>query len=338
MNQSFRKYKIILFCFGLICLISAIWISIFEKDTNLLTAITIPFDWLGLGLRNLSLYGTVGNVTAWIIYVLIGMVPLAFPFVRLLHKKKFIIADGICVITSMYTFFYLFLLVNPSLVANFFNPVMQNVAQVEKTTLFILFASFICSVIVLYVLQEDTDKKVLANIRCMVVLFACFGIFTICFSGLHNTLVSFSTIQKEGEGFFTDMLSVSNILPTKNAFIDYFIIITRYIAEALPTLFLLSIVSPVLELLYNMDEDFYSHENVQILKMIVKRTKMAIMFFVLCSLGFNLLQFLLARYATDIQMNAVIPLPHLMIAFVMLFLTKYFAQSTKLHDENQQFV
>ena len=78
------------------------------------TMIAFPFEQLGIVLRALSLSGTIGNIVAVILYVLISLIPVTV-LLLLKKKQKSEKIDNILFLLSASLFLVLFYMINPGL-------------------------------------------------------------------------------------------------------------------------------------------------------------------------------------------------------------------------------
>lgn len=90
--------------------ICVLLLLIFVTDASRLTAIALPFVWIGNGLRALSLSGTAGNIAAIGLYVLACLLPMLLAL-----KRKWRIEDWLLPVTSGAMAYILYLMINPGL-------------------------------------------------------------------------------------------------------------------------------------------------------------------------------------------------------------------------------
>ena len=81
------------------------------------TLIAFPFEQIGAGLRAMSLSGTVGNVIAIILYILLGLIPAGIW--GFLHwRKKSEPLDFMLLVISVLLFVTLYYMVNPGFLSS----------------------------------------------------------------------------------------------------------------------------------------------------------------------------------------------------------------------------
>jgi|GEM_PF-2389703 len=338
-----RRWTTVLFCFGGVCLLLAVLTTAFELSIPLL--LSAPLSALGEGLRRLSLSGPAGNGLAWAVFLSLSLAPCFFPLRRLLKKKRLILADGLCLLTSLYGLFYLFLLINPSYLLALFHPIFQLSPEYTEnlsSLLGVVFLSFVCATVVSYLLRQTDDRKNLTKIRGLIRVCAFVGVFSLCYLYPSEFLLTqkriFTPLISQ-EAALAQILHPAAPLPSPGMLIaESALPLLRFAARILPIAFLLRLVSPALSLFHRLEQDPYAAENAENARLLSRRSRAAIQVTILCSLALTLLQLVLARFLGDINFTLSLPLVELFIALIMMFLSGYFAQSRALWEENRQFV
>lgn len=126
---------------------------------------TFPFEQIGWGLRQLSLSGTVGNVVAIIIFLLVGAIPCCI-FYMLKKHGKFCKMDYALYAISVLLLVVLYYMINPGL--------LQNTMLGSGTVLLSgTFYSVLVGYLVLRMISENkkTDLHSLQRALQMVLLF-----------------------------------------------------------------------------------------------------------------------------------------------------------------------
>lgn len=289
-------------------------------------AMAFPFEQIGLGLRLLSLSGTVGNIVAIVLYIAICLLPAVLIFF-LRKMRKLHIEDGLIALLSIVLFAVIYLMINPGYIANLTRGAEG--LPIGKAMLGGTVYSILCGYVVLRVLRlfciGSTDKLIRYMSRMLGVLgvFFVYLIFGACLDGLFESV---QTLRAGNTGN-VQLLTAS-----------YFFLILQYVVDAMPYAWNIVIVFSALGLLYEMLTDRFSIETVTSARNMSRLCVSALVVTVLSNIGFNLLQLLFARSLMVMQGSLQIPV--LAIAFVLLalLLTRLVMENKQLKDDNDLFI
>ena len=289
-----------------------------------------PFEPIGALLRTLSLSGTIGNILAILIYLLIGLLPVGV-LLRIRKRRKFCGEDLLLAILSPILWLTMYLMINPGLMGQWMGAVfgMSGGLIVGKALLGGAVCSGILSYAVLRYLRrtDAADTKTLQGyLRGILYLTAVILVFAIFQSGLGGFLDTRETIAAANSG------TESGLTMT------YVFLALRYVVAVIPLLADILVVTGALGLLDALSQQGYSEVSVAAAGKLARVCKQALAVTVLSNTVFNLVQLLCARFLRDV--HGTVEIPVLSIAFVLgaLLLARMIRDSKELQEDNDMFI
>jgi len=283
------------------------------------TLIAFPLEQIGLALRQLSLSGSGGNVTAIILYLLICLSPLLF-----LIRRKHAWEDLLCILTSVYLFFALYCMINPGLLSQWAgNPLG---AVFEKAILGAFFYALVVGYVVLRLLRsffaaEQAQLKrylhLLLGGLSVLLVYSAFG------SGFAGLLDSIAALQAGNVGN-------EHLLGGTYVFLSL-----QYAVDVLPYLLDLVIVYAVGVLL---DSERYSDDAILAAEKLARLCRISLIAMVVSNLAYHGLQLLFVK--SLMQTNSVVQLPLFSLLFVLavLLVTRLLNDNRQLKEDNDLFI
>lgn len=315
---------------AVICLLVAV--TSFSVDTWELMA--FPYGQIGCLLRWLSFSGTLGNVAAWFLFILISLVPAAVWMV-LRHRKMAASVDVFLPVFSLLLFAILYAAVNPSVLFNLTG------ASTGLTTASALLASFsltLDSVVILYLVlrllrywKKLENRMLIRNLKYFFYLFG-FVLVIVIFAQAPASLMEAVENVKEGN---TGAFSGAG----QNYFAQtWFLLVLRTFADYLPAAaeLLLSILA--VRLLEAMEEDIYGEKTVkaaELLAHVCRITLVVILGFLVCCNVLNLL-FLSGSLQTSLLAN--IPLFYIGFSMILLLISRNLSSGRELKQDYNLFI
>ena len=335
--MSRAKTGLILIC--ILSLSGAVYVSLNASNVSLLYLFLLPLILIGDGLRALSLSSPLGNIAAIIFYVILSLLPLLLLLIPKIKGKKLLKSDFLLVLISACTFAVLYLFINPQIIPSLFNSLIsadKSMIESEKLLIAVAYFSIWSAFLALWILRAYKKDNLIANIEKLLYAFAAICIVSICYTNV-SELLTFITkayaANTMGPGHFS-FGGPSLSFPAA----DIFLAFIRFASKIIPTLFLMKIFLPAEKLLQSIRRDPHTKENAEIASQVVSGAKVSIYFFVGCTVVYNVLQLLLAKYATNIDVNIYFPIDQLILALSMLLLANFLAGDHKLYKENQLFI
>ena len=91
--------------------------NLHKESNSILELMAFPFSLIGTSLRNLSLSGFLGNVISWIIFSLLGVIPLIISYV-LREKGKKTFSIGLMFIIGLFSYGLIYANINPGVLTS----------------------------------------------------------------------------------------------------------------------------------------------------------------------------------------------------------------------------
>ncbi len=334
-----RKLLYVLLCAeAAICVLAALLIP---SDAGGFVAVwQLPFGQAGALLRAMSLSGSMGNAIAFVLYVIICCVPAAFLLIKLV-KKRAKAEDALLAAMSAYLFYLMYMMINPG---NIGGSISMGSEDIGKSALASVFWSLLIGWFVLKLLRFARDRQTADILNMLSILFTL-TTFVIVFASAYIGTSDLKTSIKALEASNTDTTSqaivnmeMGNIgaydalAPTK-AFLIF-----RYIVGQIPAVMDVLIFISAKTLAKQLKVERYSIDVVNTSKRLASLCKFAVIIAVLSTLLINLTQLVFSGSLRSMNFNNTIPISSILIALVMLLLSRYFAESRKIKQENEMFV
>jgi hypothetical protein len=290
---------------------------------------SIPFEWIGTGLRYLSLWSTFGNVIAIFVYIFLSLLPLIY----LLRKRKKIgltKADALLPIISIYSFYMLYEFINPGLMIDRVPEIMADASSLPfvKMTLVIVFYSLCIG----YLILRLAGTLSMSNID---------NRFSYLCLGLQRILILVSVIYTFFLGYFYIFEALKNLSKYEaenSALINLLFTVVKYILESLPILFTILILIAAVNLLKEMIGNHMQEEEIIAANQMGRISRHTVYITVMSNITINIIQFLLSNQLNDTMYNLELSLFPLIIAFFAMILSGYFKQTKDLHEDNEMII
>lgn len=289
-----------------------------QEFTVLMNIIVKPMAILGEGLRNLSLSGTFGNLLAWVIYLLISLLPL-FLLGIFYHKyHTFHHEDILLLILSIVLFISIYYMINPH--------------KLSLMTYWSL-SPFIMMLIIAYValkflkMANQAHKRKLAK-YCSYLLFLIVVsfLFTSAYLLIYCSIKSIGNIQN-------DMNTIASSLDMTKA-----IIIIQYMIQALPYFLGAVITNQLIILLSFFQKNPYASDIVSLLQHITHLSCQSIALMVILQVIIQGICVIAGNYITINNAQFFIPLTPLLFVLAVLLMSKIIYENIQLKKDNELFI
>lgn len=278
----------------------------------------LPLSFIGTGLRNLSLSGTVGNIVAIVLYILICLLPLLC-----LLKGKRHIEDLLLPATSAAMLFGFYYIINPSLRA----PVLMGEVgnMVLECVVYSIFFTWCILRLVRYCCGADrVGLYRVLWLLCMV--FAALCIF-MGFGGGWETCCRAIEAVKAG-----NTAEGVRLAPT------YAFLYLRFAADAAEYCLTAWVFLLAGELVMDVRHDPYSDATLRTSLCMAKWCRISLTVTMLMMVLLNVGQLLLAKGLHHLSAEVHIPLLGITVTLVMMAIGGLLAKGVKLKRENDSFV
>lgn len=286
---------------------------------------SFPFAQIGGLLRALSLAGAFGNIVAILLYAALGLAPLLFLFWRV-AKKKVRLEDSLLVVLSALLFFMIYLMVNPALISKMF--ILGGLSGMGKAILGGSFYSVLIGYLIFRLLRRISHSKAAEMLKWLQLIFAL-SAAALIFSAFYLAVVGMIGNIQEVKSANTD--------PAVSLAMTNTIIFIRFVLQQIPVLLSVWLLILAIKLTDALKQDRYGEEAATAAGRLGAFSKLTVAVTVICSIAANLLQ-LIFRGSLNSHFSVQVPLTSLALMLIMLLLAQYFADSSRLHKDNQLFI
>lgn len=308
---------------GLICIILALLSKAdFQKIIFWLTQ--FPFSQIGSGLRVLSLGGSLGNVIAFILYILLGLLPMGILAI-ILVKKKFRIEDLFLPLISGLLFYMMYYMINPQLIPGLF--VREEFGSIGQIVLGSTFYSFLIGYLLMKAIRKVKEGKteIFTFLKIISLIIISVVVFQICYIGVFETKAVIKSLEN------SELLGLSNGL-------TIFVIIVKTLINHIPPALNIVILFVSIALIDDLKIDFYSQEVNKDAQKLSKICTISVLAVVLSYMAVNLLQLSFTKVLLVSDFVIKVPVSSLAFASAMWLLANYFKKSSQLSDDNKLFI
>lgn len=309
-----RKWKIgILALVGALCLVLAL-----SDAASVVSILAQPFDWIGQGLRTMSLSGPAGNVGAIVLYVLVCLSPLALLWKRTPRKEDVLLLG--CVVLLFYV---MYIMVNPHKIT----PLLDQ--SIGKMLLGGAVYSMLIAWGVLKLLGRGAKNDGIQMYRALrIFLMICAAeCFVAAFGvGIMELRADIQSIQ------------AANTMPGLDLMPTYAVRFLMFAAAALEYSLDGAVMLRGMKLLGELEADPYSESCVAAADKINGLCVKALALIILSNTVLNVTQAALLNYLHNIDVTVSIPVMSMAVVFGTMALTRLLVQGKEIKDDNDLFV
>lgn len=280
-----------------------------------------PFQQIAQLLRIVSLSGPAGNTLALGLYCAVSVLPLLV-LIKIRTQRVLQAEDILLPILSLLFFRILYLMINPGLSqlsqqkppADFFGILLYSVLS----GYLILRSVRRLSQAQVPLLQQYTKGLLIISLSMLV--FAAFGF---CFSDL---LYSIRSVRQ------------GNTAPGLMLNTTYLFLIFGYLIRIVPFVFMIFIGIVGLDLLDAMTEDPYSVKVAEAAEKISRIAQRSVILTVSLSIGFNLLQTIMADSLYSVNWTLQLPFTLILLSLCMLLFAQFLQKTRQIKQEHDLFI
>ncbi len=311
--------------------------------TSSMEILYLPFDWLGIGLRRLSLSSSIGNMLALFFY---GMLCLS-PVLYLLFKKKrsgLVKIDLLLPVISLFCFYMLYHFINPGLMLQWIPQQLTDPSFLGmiKLAFVIIFYSLCLTYFMLRMLgiltpieHEEHPQFLTKGLQLILEILSALYTFLI---GYFSTFELFADLTKYSVKTGTESVFAAAFPAHGNSFLNQFVTIFSYLLRCLPVVLTINILVAGVLLIKEMALHHMKAEEYQAAARLSNAGKKAVYVTVFSNLALNVTQFLLSNQLSDTNFSLSITLSPLIIAFGAMILAGYFKETKELHEDNEMII
>lgn len=318
-----KTFKKILMVIGLLSLFSAVYGQ--RLNIGFENIVAFPFVQLAGILRWMSLTSSLGNVIALVIYGFVCSVPsmilLRKRFKNTLHREDLLLALLSCLLFVSFYF-----MINPGYMVGRIVP--EGMGDFGSFMLgSVIYITLSCYVILRFIRRfNGGEEKLLDCLARIMEISLVILIIAICWMIPSETLLEF------------ELLRQSNTMTGMDFGLTDTFIILRALVGSILLVFDIWILWVGLELIEHLKVDRFNESISSIFKRIEQICMKSIVTYVLATVSINVLQLMVAKDLLVSDFNIEIPMTQLMIVLITMLLSRYFAESRKIKEENDLFV
>lgn len=313
-----RKIIYIMLAFELVVLsLLNLFSDVFPSTFSSLLA--FPFEQVGFLLRKLSLSGSIGNGIALVIWVITCLLPLV-PVLPHLREKDRRLEHGTLALMSILLFSVLHYMINPGKLITLVPLATIETLPALKAILGITVWSVVVCYIIFRLLRlfKNSDKQSLF-------IYLKNLLYALCF--LFVGVIALSCVG-------TLIAEQQNNTYSKDAFMTF----CRFIVTTLPYVLELLVTLTALNLLDELLIDSHSEKVVEAAKRLSSLCCLSLSAIAVAEVVLNLLQLVMAKSLSNLNVVADIPLMNLAFVLVALLLARLLIENKKLADDNDMFI
>lgn len=264
--------------------------------------------WLGQQMRALSTGSQAGDILLWILYVLVSLAPVLglFPL-----RRRFGVAEGLFLGASVYCFYFLRMLANPTRLL----PVpTESFIPVGMTMAFAVLLSLLTGACLLRVLARHTTMAELARPAQRVV-----------------------TVLAAVDGLLTGVTCTSALkqMPPEGLFLGTGVLILCQLFQTGALVWMLGGVSDLIE---SVRWGWFDETNVRLADSLAKRGKALLVVVVLTACGQNLSALMQMGLSQSGSVLLSLPLTEFVAAIASVLLASFVREGVRIQEENDAFV
>lgn len=290
------------------------------------TIMAFPFEQIGKGLREISLFSMAGNIISFIIYSVICLLPGIYLVLRL-FKNKANGEDGLLALLSIVLFFVMYLMINPADIARHFGSF--ELLEANKAFLGVIIYSIIAGYLILRIMRIFVHSETGSILKylllllaaiCMILIYGIFG----------SSLIGLVSAFKQ--------LSIDNTVPGQNLSLSYLFLLLQYFVNILPFILQIAIIYAGLDLMEALKQGPYCKDTAVTAQKTGQICRRSVAVIMLSQISINVLQLILGSSIHSSHYTLSIPLLSVMFVLIAMLLAGYFEQAYQLKIDNEMFI
>ena len=314
------KRKIFPILMILTSLVSLLIFIVPQNQSELMSQVMgYPYGPIAALIRTLSLQGWGGNVLAWILYVLIGFIPLLV-FIWISRQRQVETEDFLLLLMTPVLFYVLYRLINP-----------------QTTTINHLFglvylAGILHSVVIGYFIlliirhfrRADSNQLHHYMVRLLQGLILIY-LFTLFGPSVNSLLTELRSFQ------------AANTMPAQDLTLTQVIIAGKHLIQALPLMLIIWITGRIIELVNVLNQADYN-KAFRMAGQLADLAGRALLITVSVNIGFNLLQLMVQDSLLSTHVSVEMRLDLILLFVGALLFSRFVENTQKLKADNDLFV
>lgn len=291
-----------------------------------LKLLAFPFETIAIGLRNLSFLGGIGNIFAWILFIVICGVPIIILMIKFV-KKKFVIEDILLLVIGLIMLAAIYYMINiNTLASEMVIPVgVEGLPGVLGGVIYSVIAGYLIIKVVRRFAKADSEqlKRYFNNVLFgvnVVIIAVCFGI------SLNELLLKLDVYVNNNYGI------------NENLMITKFFIVMEYVKDVIISMLVVGIVLLVQGLIEKLNIDNISDEVIKRAQVISKCCVWTIVIHTILSILYNVLQLIFIKKIYVVSSIVSIPVVIILFMLVIMIFTQLILKTKSIKEENDMFI
>lgn len=289
--------------------------------------ITFPWEQMGMGLRRLSLSGSAGNITAWILFLAAGAFPL-FTMAFLRYRHKGCRADYLLPLLSVSLFAGLWFFINPSYMDRYLSP-MPTGGIAKYSLAAVIYSLFLTWILLrlVFLYEKAGQGRLLAGLRILLGLYGLvlgIGLFVQSSVEFREAL---RALQESNTGSDSHLLRISTLF-----------LAVQTIIGLLPTASQIALLFMMALFLRRYEKEPFGSESCLAMERLKAASGRLLTVVLLANAGFNMLQLLCSRFLLTSFHRISFPLSEILVMLGIRTLSFLYLESRRLKEDNDMFI
>ena len=296
------------------------------EANSFFSAIYLPLKGIGDGIRNVTLNKSVA--AGWILYFILGLIPLVYPIIRMAVKRKFYLCSLLWIILSLFGFITLYFFINPHLLNS---ELISGVTLDNKITLIGFEVTFI-TILIICVLAElsqllkSNPEKSYVFVKVIIDIFAVIAIFSVCFINVSSVKAGFKGISAIEAGAFEGRL---------NKGLNCFSILFSFILNAVPAVFTVILLLKCGSFIDMLKVDAFNLNNEKPLKTIIRLAKVTVLITLASTALCNIALIIMSKWLVNANYQFEIPLVMLCTVCLVIIFSQILVRAIEMNEEQK---
>ena len=295
-------------------------------------AMAFPYAALGALLRALSLSGAAGNTAAWALYLLLGLLPVAWLLIRCARRRAHA-EDALLAVFSAVLFYALYLFINPAQLAARTAPDPGMYAEMQISmggaALGCTLHALLLAYAVLRVMRFSGEKERGAYAAMRWLLYAVLAVlvFGVFGSGLSGLLRDVEALR-----------AGNSALPASDLAVSMVFLAAQALVQALPLLLGIPIALQALRLIDAASAEPYSEATAAAAHRMGAYCRAAVTGVLLSQVALNLLQLMLADAVRSSSYTVSLPLAAILLMLSAALLARLIERGRRIKEDNDSII
>lgn len=308
--------------------------SLIRWDSNYILEIFYrPFALLGTGIRSMIMDGNGGAVFAgYALYILIGVLPLIYPAIATIRKKRFAVRHLIWPASSVFLWVMMYFFINPHLLDSVLFSTLTSEALLEYRRITLIGFTFTLTAIVLLGIfcecsaaQRVNGERTFLYAKALLTIFGIAVSYSIFFDGIVQLRLAVQSVRDAASSQFFD----------GNAPLNYAVAAIAYLLRYLPAWFGMLLIWRADRFLDCAKEDVFDIRNVDRLDRIIATAKRSVVVTLTTMIVTNLLYLICSRQMLYSGYQLYFPLTLLLGTCLVIIASRLLIRAIRLNDESK---